>query len=330
MKKRFSFVVLLVLVCAFMGFPVFAQDEPTENNYRIFLENYPAGAEFDADSFLCQGIVKAGWSLSLSFSLAVINDGSEVTDPDTVGYLREGERAVKGAYWDAILPDGSIAKPHHFFEEVDPRHDLDENREDWRMECAVFRVPLEMTGTMVVRAYIDGTIVDEFEVTVLDEYISGKKIRGWIWSCKERYYIKKDGTLARGWFRNNGKWYYLNQEGLLQTGWQYLSYNGNSDWYYFRPEGIQYDDLGEMYRGWHEIDGIWYYFRKDGSMAANEWINGYWLSANGSWKYQPKGRWRRNSKGWWYEDERGWYPKGETVKINGVSYTFAEDGYLVE
>ncbi len=131
--------------------------------------------------------------------------------------------------------------------------------------------------------------------------------------------------LLRGWNRIEDHWFYADStEGygynMLHSGW--LRWRGG--WYYLDPESRV------MQTGWRKIDGFWYYFHEDGSMASNEWVDGYWLSKSGAWKYQPKGRWRKNSKGWWFEDERGWYPKEETVKINGIDYFFNADGYLAE
>ena len=132
-------------------------------------------------------------------------------------------------------------------------------------------------------------------------------------------------VLLRGWNRIEDHWFYADStEGygynMLHSGW--LRWRGG--WYYLDPESRV------MQTGWRKIEGTWYYFHEDGSMASNEWVDGYWLSGNGAWKYQPKGRWRKNSKGWWFEDERGWYPKKETVKINGIDYFFNADGYLAE
>ena len=76
------------------------------------------------------------------------------------------------------------------------------------------------------------------------------------------------------------------------------------------------------------MDGYWYYFGEDGYMASNEWIDGYYLSINGAWDYEPTGSWGLNSKGWYYMDTSGWYPKDEWSKINGTWYYFNSSGYL--
>ena len=63
-------------------------------------------------------------------------------------------------------------------------------------------------------------------------------------------------------------------------------------------------------------------------MAANEWCNGWWLNANGSWTYPYKATWRKNAKGWWFGDESGWYAKNCTITIDSKSYTFDANGYM--
>lgn len=98
-----------------------------------------------------------------------------------------------------------------------------------------------------------------------------------------------------GWSLENGKWYYL-KSGIKQTGWK-------------------------------PINGTWYFFKADGSMAASEWIDGYFFSANGAWTYKPRGSWKQNQTGWWYGDTSGWYARNETVMIDGVLYTFDANGY---
>ena len=327
--------LIILLLCALLSFPAFASgdvDDSGLNKYRILLRSV-GSASFDYRYYNEHGIARVAWGGIISFSIAEKNTNSLIDETKRGSFLKGDERPAKGVVWDAILPNGTRTVPHNVDYVIDPSHinDNEDEKTKWELECAYFRIPLEMTGTMTVRAFVDGAVVAEYDVEVTDKNpIDGTLIKGWIWSCKERYFINDNGSLVRDWFRNDEKWYYFNQDGVMQTGWQYLSYKGISYWFYFEPEYHGDTSFGKMYRGWHEIDGSWYYFRKDGSMASNEWINGYWLSASGAWKYQPKGKWRRNSKGWWYEDERGWYPKDETLKINGIQYSFSADGYLVE
>ena len=59
----------------------------------------------------------------------------------------------------------------------------------------------------------------------------------------------------------------------MKTGWKKIK----SKWYYF-------DDSGAMVTGWKKINGNWYYLKKDGTMAASEYIDGYYLDADGVWR----------------------------------------------
>ena len=70
-----------------------------------------------------------------------------------------------------------------------------------------------------------------------------------------------------------GTKYYLQADGTMKTGWKKIK----SKWYYF-------DDSGAMVTGWKKINGNWYYLKKDGTMAASEYIDGYYLDADGVWR----------------------------------------------
>ena len=78
------------------------------------------------------------------------------------------------------------------------------------------------------------------------------------------------------------------------------------------------------------IEGVWYYFKPNGYMAANEYIDGYWLNKNGSWTYKRKAKWHKYKEKWWYGDSSGWYAANQKLRIDGVLYTFDKEGYLVE
>ena len=119
----------------------------------------------------------------------------------------------------------------------------------------------------------------------------------------------------------NGKWYDSNGNntytGILEwrsdgTGWWVQD---SSNWY---PADL-----------WQKIDGVWYYFKPDGYMAANEYYNGYWFNADGSWDPQYNLKWMSNASGWWVEDISGWWPSNSWLKINGNWYYFDGSGYMV-
>ena len=60
--------------------------------------------------------------------------------------------------------------------------------------------------------------------------------------------------MRTGWLKDGANWYYLIENGSMKTGWHY------------------------------DNDGVWYYLKSNGEMAANEYIDGYYLGANGALK----------------------------------------------
>ena len=140
----------------------------------------------------------------------------------------------------------------------------------------------------------------------------------------EVYYVNKDGVMQTGWQYIRGEWRYFNSSGVMQTGWV----NVSGAWYYF--EQGKYAENATMITGWKQINGTWYYFKSSGAMASNEYCNGYWLNADGSWTYQRVASWKKDNTGWWFGDSSGWYAKSSKYTINGVEYEFDSAGYLVE
>ena len=149
----------------------------------------------------------------------------------------------------------------------------------------------------------------------------GEKVKGWLSDGGKWYFMDKEtGIMTTGWVKDNGKWYFMDKEtGIMATGWV----KDEGTWYYMNTSGA-------MQTGWLKDGNTWYYLKSSGAMAANEWCEGYWLNANGSWTYQPKGSWKKDSKGWWFGDTSGWYAKSTVQKIDGVDYTFDAAGYWVQ
>ena len=59
----------------------------------------------------------------------------------------------------------------------------------------------------------------------------------------------------------------------MKTGWLQL---GNH-WYYL-------DASGARVTGWLDLNGTWYYlYPSSGIMAANTWVDGYYVNADGAW-----------------------------------------------
>ena len=162
---------------------------------------------------------------------------------------------------------------------------------------------------------------------------------GWLKLGDNWYYLNPGGSMATGWKQIDGKWYHFSVAGVMQTGWRLI----DDQWYYFKDSGAMavgwvqisgswyyFSASGKMQTGWRTIDGKTYFFKSSGIMAANEWCQGYWLNANGTWTYKYKASWKKDSKGWWYEDTNGWYPRNTRVKIDGKDYKFNSSGYWID
>lgn len=119
----------------------------------------------------------------------------------------------------------------------------------------------------------------------------------------------------------NGRWYDENgnqtYEGTLSWKNNYVGWwvEDSSGWYPVSQ--------------WQKIDGIWYYFDASGYMAANEYVDGYWLNGDGSCADEYYLTWKCNNTGWWVEDISGWWPSNSWLKINGCWYYFDASGYMV-
>ena len=119
----------------------------------------------------------------------------------------------------------------------------------------------------------------------------------------------------------DGRWY--NADGT-QT------YSGTLQWK-SNATGWWVEDTDGWYPtdSWQKIDNVWYYFKPDGYMASNEYYNGYWFNADGSWDDKYFLSWKSNSTGWWVEDISGWWPSSSWLKIDGYWYYFDASGYMV-
>lgn len=69
--------------------------------------------------------------------------------------------------------------------------------------------------------------------------------------------------------------------------------NTNGNWYYVDEEGYMaanawingyyVDNNGVMKTGWAQIGSDWFYFYSDGTKAVNTTVDGYYLGADGKW-----------------------------------------------
>ena len=125
------------------------------------------------------------------------------------------------------------------------------------------------------------------------------------------FHFNKNGIMDYGWFlAEDGRWYYLNETingdfGKLEYGWYY----DNQD------KRTYYLDLstGEMYYGWHKIDGYWYYFAKHEDITAQTtWVFRDNVDGASRWIYVSNSR----SYGSMYSGE--YTPDGKFVNIDGT------------
>ena len=143
---------------------------------------------------------------------------------------------------------------------------------------------------------------------------------GWIQSGDRWYFRYPDGSSPKDeWLSWNGKWYLFDSNGWMLTGWQnrngftyYLDSSGamvtgwvqaGNTFYYLNPTPDQYEgilvknhwllqdgnyyylnDAGIRAEGWLQVNGSWYYFYPGtGIMAANTFVDGFWINENGVW-----------------------------------------------
>ena len=111
------------------------------------------------------------------------------------------------------------------------------------------------------------------------------------WNETHDMYTKEDGSFAIGWQEIDQEMYYFNESGILQC----------DQW----------------------IDN--HYVGLDGRMAKNQWINDRYVDSNGLWQ---QNRWVNNGK-WLYRYGDGTYAQNKFEVINGSTYYFDADGYMV-
>lgn len=161
---------------------------------------------------------------------------------------------------------------------------------------------------------------------------------GWLQFEDEWFYFDNDGVMKTGWVEVKDKWYYMDEHGVMCTGFRWIGsyqYYFNEDgvmqtgWFEFEEYWFFFDEDGRGVTGWQRIGFNQYYFKAGGQMAASEYIDGYWLGANGAWTYKYRASWHHSFKGWWYGDETGWYARNEILTIDGVEYAFDINGYCL-
>ena len=94
------------------------------------------------------------------------------------------------------------------------------------------------------------------------------------------------------WQKIDGYWYYFDSSGYMSSSeWidgYWLSSNGALEYKYSASwkqnnVGWWYEDDSGWYPSncWQKIDGNWYYFDSSGYMVTSQYIDGYWIGADG-------------------------------------------------
>ena len=166
-------------------------------------------------------------------------------------------------------------------------------------------------STMATNTWIDNYYVDASGVWIPNKE---KPTDKWITSGNRKWYRHADGSYTKNdWELINGKYYRFDEEGWMVTGWKKI----NGIWYYMDKA------TGERYgEGWHWIDGSCYYMNANGEMAADTWIDGYYVDASGKWikdakKDQHTHNWVAETKTVHHEEESHY----ETVHHDAVTHT---------
>ena len=166
-------------------------------------------------------------------------------------------------------------------------------------------------STMATNTWIDNYYVDASGVWIPNKE---KPTDKWITSGNRKWYRHADGSYTKNdWELINGKYYRFDEEGWMVTGWKKV----NGIWYYMDKT------TGERYgEGWHWINGNCYYMNANGEMAADTWIDGYYVDASGKWikdakKDQHTHNWVAETKTIHHEEESHY----ETVHHDAVTHT---------
>ena len=146
------------------------------------------------------------------------------------------------------------------------------------------------------------------DTEVEKNYVWVQDSNGWRYACSDDDYVRSQ------FMEIDGHTYYFKDDGYMATRWMYIDNN----WYYFNMSGY-------MQTGWLFIVDKYYYMYEDGHMAADEYVDGYYLNKSGVW---TKDEWVHDSKGWWLKQKEGGYAVG-WKQLEGVLYWFDNSGYMV-
>lgn len=130
-------------------------------------------------------------------------------------------------------------------------------------------------------------------------------------------YLQEQENKKQGfWISDKNGWWYKHQDG---------SYTKNN-FEVIKGQTFYFDSNGYMITGWKQVGKDWYYFTTVGNMAKNQWINDYYFEADGK---MATNKWIVSNGKYWYRHQDGSYTKSDFEVINGQTYYFDGNGYMV-
>lgn len=124
------------------------------------------------------------------------------------------------------------------------------------------------------------------KLSVLKEKIWKQNSTGW-------WVEYSDGSYpVSTWKKIDNIWYYFDDSGYMVSnewrGGYWLSSNGALEYVYtaswkHNSTGWWFEDASGWYPSnrWQKIDGCWYYFDASGYMVTSQYVDGYWIGADG-------------------------------------------------
>lgn len=79
----------------------------------------------------------------------------------------------------------------------------------------------------------------------------------------------------------------------------------------------------------YEADGKTHYYWYS-YMVKEQYVDGYYLGKDGVMDGSATAAWYQDDKGWYYMDTNGWYPSDTSYIIDGYTYAFDANGYMIE
>ena len=257
---------------------------------------------------------KDGWKKSANGEIGYVENGKLVTGFKLIdgkvyyfrnnGYLAKGVRNYKGK---AIVID----KNGHLVDYVEGWNTLGDER---------FYIK---NGLALIDTVVDGCYLNRVGLTHTGTYdyssingvglVHGKLAKNqWI---ESNYYVDEKGHIVKNqWVGNR----YVDRNGyMVKDAWigdRYVDENG----YIVKNQWI-----GNRY-----VDG-------NGYMVKDTWIGDRYVDANGEWKpngstsQETKAEWKKTNGKWLYQHKDGTYTKNDFEMIEGHTYYFDENGYMV-